>query len=111
RGQAPRSSDSVGVPFGMKEGWFGFKWRRAQGEVIPKRIRHPRQPEHALGSCELTLGRVDIVVVVDADNAAESLVAEQHMKGRGCYHRQEKCDKIPSTSGRSYSRRQQHRHD
>ena len=42
RCQVPGPSHSVGMTLGMKEGRFGLKGRRAQGEVIAKRIRHPR---------------------------------------------------------------------
>ena len=83
----------------MKEGCIGLKRRRAQGEVIAKGIRHPRQPEYTVSSCELTLSRVDVVIVVNANDAAESLVAEQQIKGRGHRDRQQERDKIPDTLG------------
>jgi len=57
------------------------KWRltldawKAQAEVISKTIGNSAQAEHAVSMREFIMNRVDIVVIVYSNDAAESCVA------------------------------------
>ena len=67
------------IVIGMSVGYE--KWRltlgawKAQAEVVSKTIGNSTQAEHAVSMREFTMNRIDIVVVVYSEEAAESCVA------------------------------------